>query len=178
MTATQRCTEMEGRRRWLRLSAGLKELLPGHWRISSFEPRNIGCVLPGTFRWRIYLLGCDTQRVGNQRAYLLCLLLIWLGQKACSTLARPYPAYCIRYHKFTTGNCCHATPPLSLSLPRQSQAAYRCYSLHLEVYAARDIVISVGFKHGTHTVGVYLVQSTTDTAWSQLSNGTHIFTCT
>lgn len=52
------------------------------------------------------------------------------------------------------------------------------YSLHLEVYAARDIVISVGFKHGTHTVGVYLVQSTTDTAWSQLSNGTHIFTCT
>lgn len=76
MTATQRCTEMEGRRRWLRFSAGLKELLPGHWRISSFEPRNIGCVLPGTFKWRIYLLGCDTQRVGNQRAYLLCLQLI------------------------------------------------------------------------------------------------------
>lgn len=122
MTATQRCTEMEGRRRWLRLSAGLKQLLPGHWRISSFEPRNIGCVLPGTFKWRIYLLGCDTQRVGNQRAYLLCLLLIWLGQKACSTLARPYPAYCIRYHKFTTGNCCHATPPLSLSTPSKSSS--------------------------------------------------------
>lgn len=130
MTATQRCTEMEGRRRWLRLSAGLKELLPGHWRISSFEPRNIGCVLPGTFKWRIYLLGCDTQRVGNQRAYLLCLLLIWLGQKACSTLARPYPAYCIRYHKFTTGNCCHhhATPPLSLYPVKVKQriAAIRC----------------------------------------------------
>lgn len=129
-----------------------------------------------------YLLGCVIQRVGNQRAYLLCLLLIWLGQKASSTLARPYPAYRIRYHKFTSSQLATAAitmrRPLSLSLPRQSQAAYRCYSLHLEVYAARDIVISVGFKHGTHTVGVYLVQSTTDTAWSQLSNGTHIFTCT
>jgi len=93
----------------------------------------------------------------------------------CATVPGvPHPLS--QVHKFTTGNCCHATPPLSL--PRQSQAAYRCYSLHLEVYAARDIVISVGFKHGTHTVGVYLVQSTTDTAWSQLSNGTHIFTCT
>lgn len=119
---------MEGRRRGLRLSAGLKELLPGHWRISSFEPRNIGCVLPGTFRWRIYLLGCVIQRVGNQRAYLLCLLLIWLGQKASSTLARPYPAYRIRYHKFTTGNCCHATPPLSLYPVKVKQriAAIRC----------------------------------------------------
>lgn len=173
---------MEGRRRWLRLSAGLKELLPGHWRISSFEPRNIGCVLPGTFKWRIYLLGCVIQRVGNQRAYLLCLLLIWLGQKASSTLARPYPAYRIRYHTSSQVHNWQLLPSPcdapSLSLPRQSQAAYRCYSLHLEVYAARDIVISVGFKHGTHTVGVYLVQSTTDTAWSQLSNGTHIFTCT
>lgn len=124
MTATQRCTEMEGRRRWLRLSAGLKELLPGHWRISSFEPRNIGCVLPGTFKWRIYLLGCVIQRVGNQRAYLLCLLLIWLGQKASSTLARPYPAYRIRYHKFTSSQLATAAMrrPPSLSTPSKSSS--------------------------------------------------------
>lgn len=175
---------MEGRRRWLRLSAGLKELLPGHWRISSFEPRNIGCVLPGTFKWRIYLPPrmCDTACWQSKSlSAVLIIDLAWPESQLhpCATVPGvPHPLS----HKFTSSQLATAAitmrRPLSLSLPRQSQAAYRCYSLHLEVYAARDIVISVGFKHGTHTVGVYLVQSTTDTAWSQLSNGTHIFTCT
>lgn len=110
------------------------------------------------------------QRVGNQRAYLLCLQLII--DLAC--LARkPAPPWRDRTRRTASAITMEVAtaamrrpPPPSLSLPRQSQAAYRCYSLHLEVYAARDIVISVGFKHGTHTVGVYLVQSTTDTAWS------------
>lgn len=123
MTATQRCTEMEGRRRWLRLLAGLKELLPGHWRISSFEPRNIGCVLPGMFRWRIYmyLLGCDTACWQSKSlSAVLIIDLAWPESQLhpCATVPGvPHP---LSQWKLQLLPC--DAPPLSLSTPSESSS--------------------------------------------------------